>query len=340
MKIAIVNDSVTTTDILKNIIKEQPEYELLWMVSNGDDALHECARQKPDLILLDLRLPGMGGIKTIKKIIAKYSCAILIVTENIKGSHSEIFEAMGNGALDAVESPVGDFKDSGCGELLQKIETIAKLIGKWSGKAKKPSKKSDIANEPLVPPLLAIGSSTGGPKALLTVLNGLPEKFLYPIAIVQHVDVKFSSGLAEWLDSQVQISVKIASKGDKLKPGLALIAGTNDHLTLRKDLTLDYIVEPEDYPYRPSVDVFFESLKKHWPCKDSVAVLLTGMGRDGAKGLLSLKEKGWHTIAQDKGSSVVYGMPKAAADMGAANEIQPLGKIASCILSKFPNKNY
>jgi len=167
---------------------------------------------------------------------------------------------------------------------------------------------------------VAIGSSTGGPKALATILSQLPASFGAPIAIVQHVDAQFSSGFVDWLRQQTVLPIRIAVAGDRLVQGTVLVAGTNDHLYLKPDLTLGYTKEPINYPYRPSVDVFFKSIAQHWTRKGT-AVLLTGMGRDGAEGLSVLKLQGWHTIAQDKDSCVVYGMPKAAVELNAAVEV-------------------
>lgn len=144
-----------------------------------------------------------------------------------------------------------------------------------------------------------------------------------------------SSGLAEWLDNQIALKAEIICQGANLKRGVVSIAASNDHLIMKPDFSLAYTVEPKECPYRPSVDVFFQSLSQIWPNKHSCAVLLTGMGKDGAIGLLKLKEAGWHTIAQDKETSVVYGMPKAAADIGAAGKILPIDQMAAAILRFF-----
>ncbi|WP_346341590.1 chemotaxis protein CheB [[Phormidium] sp. ETS-05] len=152
------------------------------------------------------------------------------------------------------------------------------------------------------------------------------------MAIVQHLDAQFAKGLADWLNQQTDIPVKVARAGDRLEGGKILIAGTNDHLVLQSNLTLAYTPEPRTCPYRPSVDAFFDSLAAHWP-DPGTAVLMTGMGRDGAEGLSHLRAKSWHTIAQDKATSVVYGMPKAAVELGAAVEILPLEAIAPALVN-------
>jgi two-component system response regulator WspF len=188
-----------------------------------------------------------------------------------------------------------------------------------------------------LPILVTLASSTGGPKALAVILASLPRRTDAAIAIVQHLDMQFSDGLAEWLNDQSQFKVILARDGMPIQRGAAFLAATNDHLVLGSDLTLHYTREPADNPYRPSVDTFFGSLREHWP-EPGIAVLLTGMGNDGAAGLLALRQAGWHTIAQDQGTSVIYGMPAAAARLRAAAEILPLPEIAPAILRQLDRK--
>jgi chemotaxis response regulator CheB len=179
-------------------------------------------------------------------------------------------------------------------------------------------------------PLIAIGASTGGPNALVTVLNGIPRDLRAAIVISQHITADFATGLASWLAEMTRRSVRIARNHDAPQAGEVLLAGTNDHLAMISGGTFRYTPDPADTPYRPSVDVLFSSLANCWT-KPGVAVLLTGMGRDGAKGMLTLKGKGWHTIAQDESTSVVYGMPAAAAENGSARQILPLRDIGDAI---------
>ena len=144
------------------------------------------------------------------------------------------------------------------------------------------------------------------------------------------MDVQFAPGLATWLNNQTPLAVVLAQEGMRPAPDTVLVAGTNDHLVIGADLACHYTPDPRDYPYRPSVDAFFLSLEHYWP-RPGLAVLLTGMGKDGAQGLAALRQAGWHTIAQDKETSVVYGMPAAAAELDAAIEILPIGRIAAAI---------
>lgn len=187
-----------------------------------------------------------------------------------------------------------------------------------------------------LPPLVVIGSSTGGPKTLVNLFSQLPKDLEAAIIVVQHLDQEFSAGLAEWLNSQTPLQVRVAEKGTHPKQGIIDVAGTNDHLALTAGLTFVYTPEPYDNPYRPSVDVFFESVAKYWP-EPGCAILLTGMGRDGAVELANLRSLGWHTIAQDQATSIVYGMPKAAKELDAAVEILPIEYMGPAIL-KFAKK--
>jgi len=179
--------------------------------------------------------------------------------------------------------------------------------------------------------LVAIGASAGGPAALAVVLKGLPRDFSAAVVIIQHVDMQFASGMAEWLSQHSALPVRVAVEGDRVVAGRVLIAGTQDHMKLMAADRIGYTPDPREYVYRPSVDVFFQSVSQHWRGR-AVGVLLTGMGRDGAIGLKALRDKGFHTIAQDEASSVVYGMPKAAANLEAAVDILPMADIASRLI--------
>jgi len=167
-----------------------------------------------------------------------------------------------------------------------------------------------------------------------TYLSVLPKTFPAAIVIIQHVDEQFAPGMADWLSGNSQLPVRVAKEGDRPAAGTALLAGTNDHLVFKTSGRLGYSGEPRDLPYRPSVDVFFESLSELWP-GDAVGVLLTGMGRDGAQGLKRMRNKGHYTIAQDEATSAVYGMPKAAATLGAAVDILPVDRIAQRLVEIF-----
>jgi two-component system chemotaxis response regulator CheB/two-component system response regulator WspF len=255
------------------------------------------------------------------------------VTVDVGANAWRVYEAMGAGALDAVDTPVlaGPDAKRGIAALTAKIDQIA------AQQATKAT-ANPITTAPRITSdtdLLAIGASAGGPGALATLLAALPADFAPATVIVQHVDQAFAIGMADWLNEQSTLPVRVALEGDRPEPGCVLLAATNDHLHFRGGGNrLGYTKEPLATPYRPSIDVFFQSVVARWS-GNAVGVLLTGMGRDGAAGLAAMRAKGYHTIAQDEATSAVYGMPKAAAALNAAVAILPLPNIANAVQKAF-----
>jgi len=328
MRIAIVNDLGMALAILRRMVAGAG-HEVAWVAVDGAEAVRKCAEDRPDLILMDLIMPVMDGVQATKAIMQATPCAILVVTASVGLNASKVFEAMGHGALDAVATPsigVGGNME-GAQELVRKINRIAKLIGAPpKGEPAAPRAPAESA-----PRLVALGASTGGPKALAVVLQGLTANLNAAVIIVQHLDAQFARGLAQWLDEHTELPVEVVREGAHPRAGSVFVSATNDHLVMGADFAFHYTVEPQDYPFRPSVDEFYFSLARHWK-RSGVAALLTGMGRDGARGLAALREAGWHTIAQDERTSVVYGMPRAAVEAGAAMEVLPIDRIAAAIL--------
>jgi two-component system chemotaxis response regulator CheB/two-component system response regulator WspF len=325
MNIGIANDLPLAVEALRRVIALRPEHRVLWVAANGEEAVDFCAAQTPDVVLMDLIMPKIDGVEATRRIMARTPCPILIVTSSVGANTWRVYEAMGAGALDAVDTPT--LAARGIGEsallMLQKIDQIGQLMDKpWAPRQTAIGPLTRDAQR-----LVAIGASAGGPAALATVLGSLPADFAAPIVIVQHVDQVFADGMAQWLDGQTSVAVRTAREGELPAAGVALLAATNDHMLLTQNGALHYTREPADMPYRPSVDVFFHSVVEHWP-GEALGVLLTGMGRDGAIGLKAMRAKGYDTIAQDEATSAVYGMPKAAATLGAARRILPLGGIA------------
>lgn len=330
MRIAIVNDMFMALEALRRTVAKRSDLKIAWMARDGAEAVKKCAADTPDIILMDLIMPVMNGAEATKLIMRKSPCAILVVTATVEGNMQLVFEAMGHGALDAINTPVlgTDGKLKGAKELEAKIDLIGKLIGKGKRRSVAPvAINRAVGDDHHLPLLVVIGASTGGPAALLEIFKKLPADFQAAIVVVQHVDVMFSSDLAGWLNQQSSLPIKVAEAGCRPEKGTILIAGTNDHLTMTPERTLSYCAEPKDNFYRPSVDVFFHSVAANWPVRGT-GILLTGMGRDGAEGLLALRKAGWRTIAQDKKTSVVFGMPKAAIALGAASKILPIDQIA------------
>ncbi|MBO0365999.1 MULTISPECIES: chemotaxis response regulator protein-glutamate methylesterase [Pseudomonas] len=335
MKIAIVNDMPLAVEALRRALALEPAHELIWVAGNGQEAVERCAEQTPDLILMDLIMPVMDGVEATRRIMAATPCAIVIVTVDRKQNVHRVFEAMGHGALDVVDTPAlgaGDPREAAA-PLLRKILNIGWLIGqqRTSAPSNVPTAVREVSQRT---GLVAIGSSAGGPAALEVLLKGLPKQFPAAIVLVQHVDQVFAAGMADWLSSTCGQVVRLAREGEPPQAGQVLLAGTNHHIRLLKNGQLAYTAEPVNEIYRPSIDVFFESVARYWNAP-GVGVLLTGMGRDGAQGLKMMRQQGFLTIAQDQQSSAVYGMPKAAAAIDAAMEIRPLERIAGRLTEFF-----
>jgi two-component system response regulator WspF len=283
-------------------------------------------------------MPGIDGAETTRRIMQSTPCVILVVTATTVGNRDLVFEAMGYGALDAVNTPtLGSSGDmSGAEPLLQKLRTVARLVApvRADSLRQHPSgtRTARAAVDSSHLPIVAIGASTGGPQALAQVLANLPLNFPAAVLVAQHVDDHFAPGLASWLQHHCSLPVRIARDGEPIAPRGIWLAGSNDHLIFDgQDGTLHYTPHPRETPYRPSVDALFHSLAEpHTGIR--VGVLLTGMGRDGAEGLLAMRNSGALTIAQDAPTCVVYGMPKAAMEIKAAAEILPLKEIGPRIL--------
>ncbi len=342
MKIGLVNDLPLALVALRRIVEKVPGYTVLWEAHDGREALHHCLTNTPDVVLMDLVMPVMDGAESTREIMRRAPCPILVVTASVSVNAAKVYEAMGHGALDAVRTPTlgpnGEF--DGAAALLAKIERVALLSGKLKARETRnifpapAAPSTPLAPGAPVPPLLAIGASTGGPQALAEILNALPKPFPAAMAIIQHVDAEFAAGLARWLKDCTGHPVSPARAGTRFERGHVYLAATQDHLVIDASGAMVYTPSPREIVYRPSVDVFFRSLAQHWPAP-GVAVVLTGMGRDGAAGLKLLRERGWHTIAQGPRSSIVYGMPKAAAEAGAAREILELPAIGKALALHF-----
>lgn len=338
MRIAIVNHLDLAITAIRRVIEHDGRHSIAWVARDGLEALARFAANEPDLVLLDLVMPPLDGVEISRRIRERSRCPILIVTAHAGSASGQIFAAMGHGALDVVALPVLTAPAAESGrQLLRKIATLERLQGRNPiapartviSATPGPSRTATAPRRR--PPLIAIGSSTGGPGALAAVLAPLPSGLQAAVVVVQHIDAQFGPGLVRWLDAQIALPVQAAEAGQAPRAGTVLVAVSHDHLVLRPNGCLAYQKEPLEEPYRPSVDVLFASLVQHWP-DAGVAVLLTGMGRDGGQGMVALRRAGWHTIAQNEASCIVYGMPRAAVELGGAVEVLPLEAIANSLL--------
>ena len=335
MKIAIANDVPMAAEALRRTIAGTDEHEVVWIARTGLEAVRMCLENRPDLILMDLNMPELDGVEATRQIMERSPCAILIVTGQPQDSVSQVFRALGAGALDVTATPIMAGASGGDGALLAKIKTIGKLVRASRSELRKPHPASDSGDG--IRHLLAIGASTGGPLAVAQILRGWIPPVGTAIVVVQHIDANFAGHFSKWLGEQLAIPVKVVEDGDALEAGRVQVARTNDHLTMSSQHRLHYSHEPHDYPYRPSVDVFFDCVARAWSAR-ATGILLTGMGRDGARGLLAMRHAGHSTIAQDQASSAVYGMPRAAADIGAAQQVLSLEQIAQLLRSRSGSK--
>lgn len=329
MRVAIVNDMPLAVEAMRRVLAQEKRHSLAWTARDGAEAVVKCAADTPDLILMDLLMPTMDGVEATQRIMAATPCAILVVTATVEGNASRIYEALGAGALDAVETPSFG---KGAGFLLVKLDLLEKQIME----AQDESGAATAAVKKETPPepgaaaewLVGIGASAGGPAAVAKVLSGLPKTFPGAIVVVQHIDAAFTPGLISWLSGQCELTVIAALGGVQPMPGHVYVAGGDLHLVVDPSGRLRQTDKPAGGIYLPSIDVFFSSMAANWP-KSGMGMLLTGMGRDGARGLLELRQAGFETITQDRFSSSVYGMPKAAAELGAASQVLPLELIST-----------
>lgn len=327
MKIAIANDSVMAAEALRRAVTGPGEHQVIWTARDGAEAVRMCAQHRPDLLLMDLVMPVMDGVEACRLIMRDTPCAILVVTATPEENSNLVFRAMGAGALDVTATPVLVGQADPGARLLAKIRTIGRLIQADAPALRRASVAAvpDAVGAGTVSMLVAIGASTGGPAAVAKVLTGLALPAHAAVVLVQHIDERFTDSFAAWLGTQIGSQVRTIENGVQLAGGSIFVAKSNDHLVLDRHRYLRYSAEPQEYPYRPSVNVFFEGVARHWQ-RNAIGVLLTGMGRDGAEGLLAMRSAGQTTIAQDR-DSAVYGMPRAAAELGAASLILPLDRI-------------
>lgn len=328
MRIAITNDMALAVEALRRVVCASGEHQLAWIARDGQEAVEKCRDDRPDLILMDLMMPVLDGVEATRQIMEQSPCAILIVTSSVSRMAPKVFEALGAGALDAIKTPVLGPDLDGT-RLMAKIRQIRPLIER---REPAPSLFEVTELDDATPrhPLIVLGASSGGPAALCRVLRDLPNLENASVLLAQHIDFEFVPGLMAWLSAQSGKPVRATSPGRAPRPGEVLMTCSLDHVCLTRRATVAHCKEPADCPYRPSIDVLMHSVAAHWP-GPAVGVVLTGMGGDGADGLLAMRQAGHHTIAQDKASSAIYGMPRVAFERGGVVEVMALEAIAPAL---------
>jgi len=338
IRILVVDDSLTTRKHLIEVLSSDPELEVVGEAEDGKRAIELCQTLRPAVITLDMMLPTMNGVAITEYVMAYFPTPILIVSSSTnRGELYKTYDALAAGAVDVFEKPTGtDFDGVWELGLIAAVKVVARIpvITHIRGKLGQPMRAEAAAtrvetrNGEIRKTLIAIGGSTGSPAAMVEILRSLPVGFSIPILLIIHMSAPFSSAFAEWLDGQSTLRVRYATDGDPL-PALGqvgvVMAPPDFHLVVqRRKLRLTR--EPERNSCRPSVDVLFESLaQEHGP--ETAACLLTGMGRDGAAGLLALRHAGALTIAQDEASSIIFGMPREAIEMRAVDRVLSLDQI-------------
>ncbi len=331
MNVAIVNDSPLAREALRRIVEDLGGHRVLWQAADGLEAQVQVLRAPPELILMDLFMPLCDGVEATRAIMATRPCPILVVTASVDAHVDRVFQAMGAGALDAIDTPLIDvpLRESASHPLLTKMAAVARI-----GLSRRPAAALPTAARARgtggLPPLVALGASSGGPGALAKILATLPDDFPAALLVAQHVDGRFASRLAQWLDGQCALPVCLGRDGELPRPGRIYLAPGGSHLELDMAGCLQ-VVSSTGRHLAPSVDRLFRSLIPH-ARRVHAAGLLTGMGQDGAAGLLALRQAGVLTFAQDRDSATVYGMPKAALEMGAAEQVLSLDDIVPVLL--------
>jgi two-component system, chemotaxis family, protein-glutamate methylesterase/glutaminase len=338
--VLVVEDSLTLRRYICDVLGSDPDLEVVGEAEDGKRAIELCECLRPDVITLDMVLPIMSGQAVTEYVMAHFPTPILIVSASTnRGELFKSYEALAAGAVDVLEKPSGAQADGvweahflGTVKLVSRIKVIThprarlrELNGANSSAPASGTKASWLG----VPRrrVLALGASTGGPGAVVNVLSGLRPVRSVPVLLVMHIDEPFSAAFADWLDAQTAHRVCYARDGETLEScgGRVVMAPAGRHLMLR-DGRLRLVLDAPRHSCRPSVDVLFESLAAELG-PAVAACLMTGMGRDGAAGLLALRKSGAFTIAQDEATCVVYGMPREAVLLGAAERVLPLGEI-------------
>ena len=340
IKVLIVDDSSFVRKALLRIFNDDPDIEVTGVAISGKEAIEKVFLLKPDVLTLDINMPGMDGLETLKVIMESSPLPVLMLSQFTKEGAELTLKSLELGAMDFVDkSTTGmmDFFDLG-NEIISKVKSIA------GSKPVKIRRRENVVSSGKgrgLVDIVAIGTSTGGPLALQMLLPKFPGDINFAILIVQHMPQGFTAPLARRLDGLCEIKVREAAEGDIVMPGVSLIAPAGLHMTVRKVRSSEYGVqrrialgpEPLGELHKPSVDVLFTSVARLYG-KRSIGVILTGMGADGAKGLGIIREEGGFAIAQDEGTSAIFGMPRVAIESNVVDKILPITSIAEEILKK------
>lgn len=341
IRVLVVDDSATACQMLTTAIQADPALHVVATAANGQEAIEQVEKLKPDLITMDIEMPVMDGLEATKRIMAFHPTPILVVSSVLfSPKHTKVFRALEYGALDVMEKASSHFAklpDKNGSELTERIKLLSRVHVIRHPLARLEGREVAVAAAPTAGgvaggPIVAIASSTGGPQALHEVLKALPAALPCGVVVVQHISTGFESGLAQWLDSQCELTVMLAADGMVIKRGHVYIAPSGLHMGVTEDGHIRVFDGPPCEFQKPSGTLLFESVANVYG-RSAVAVVLTGMGRDGADGLKEIRKHGGRVIAQDEASCVVFGMPKAAIELGVVDSVRPLDQISGAILA-------
>lgn len=344
IRILVVEDSLTVRRRLCDVLAADPALEVVGEAEDGKRAIHLCQSLRPDVVTMDMMLPLMSGLGATEYIMAHCPTPIVIVSSSTnRGELFKTYEALAAGAVEVLEKPLGDEADGmwerhfiATVKLVSRIRVITHPRARLGAFGHARMSSQPIGSSlPVLPrqrhEIVVIGASTGGPGAILEILRALPSPFPLPILFVLHIGEPFGAAFADWLDGQTGMRVSYARDGDLVsaKLGQVVMAPPESHMVV-KNGRLRLTQDPPRHSCRPSVDALFESVAQEYG-PAVIASLLTGMGRDGAAGLLEVRKCGGFTIAQDEGTSVVYGMPREAVLLGAVERELPLTQIGPAL---------
>lgn len=324
MKILLADDSALVRAILKQVINEhRPDWKITGEASNGADAVKAALQLHPDIIICDLNMPVLNGMEAVEQIMAQAPAGIVIFSNEVDAASA--FEALKKGALEVIRKPeITRFNEPDFIEYF--FDTVTAAAGRFQvvQQHNATSTQSSI-NLPGKYQLLVIGASTGGPAALSELLPKIRKNFAMPILLVQHLESGFDRSFADWLDRQSSISVKLAQQDEKIQPGCCYIAPNDIHLTVSNN-RIKLLDNPPVLNQKPSVDLLFSSAADQFGSR-VLALIMTGMGRDGTDGCRKISQNGGTVLAQSRETCAVYGMPKAAVEAGVVDRILPLDQI-------------
>lgn len=342
IRVLIVEDSPLMAKLIAAILNTEPGILVAGIAKRGEDAIRITPRLKPDVITMDINMPGIDGLEATKQIMAFSPTPILILSSSVLHAKHEktAFDAMSYGAMDVMEKKLfeGDEVDEASKadlinriKLLSKVSVISHPMAKFESRKERAPSLPKVSEDMAEGKVVGIAASTGGPQALLEIFKALPKDFSVPIVVVLHISPGFVEGFAEWLDQNSNLHVKVAENNETLKRGTVYIAPTGLQMRVNRSRKIELRNEPLVGGHRPSGTVLLQSIAKEFG-RQGLGIVLTGMGRDGADGLISVREANGHTIVQDEESSMIFGMPNAAIELDAADEVVPLDEIADQII--------